>query len=101
MQKAPLVLRPPSNLEPHPRPLHHLPSNVPRQEENRERWKSEDISRLAMERFPEIGRYYVSLFLLSCLSVYRDIRVAEGGGKRKSVGNKVEANMTKSKSRLA
>jgi hypothetical protein len=54
-----------------------------------------------MERFPEIGRYYVSLFLLSCLSVYRDIRVAEGGGKRKSVGNKVEANMTKSKSRLA
>jgi hypothetical protein len=28
-------------------------------------------------------------------------RVAEGGGERKSVGNKVEANMTKSKSRLA
>ncbi|KAH8794512.1 hypothetical protein F5882DRAFT_288605, partial [Hyaloscypha sp. PMI_1271] len=32
--------------------------NVPRQEENRERWKSEEIARLVMERFPEIGRYY-------------------------------------------
>jgi hypothetical protein len=33
---------------------------VPRQEEKMERWKSEDIARLVMERFPEIGRYYVS-----------------------------------------
>lgn len=31
---------------------------VPRQEERMERWKSEDIARLVMERFPEIGRYY-------------------------------------------
>lgn len=32
-----------------------------------ERWKSEDIARLVRERFPEIGRYYVSNFLkLEC-----------------------------------
>jgi hypothetical protein len=40
---------------------------VPRQEEKMERWKSEDIARLVTERFPEIGRYYVSSFLeLEC-----------------------------------
>ncbi|KAE9372185.1 hypothetical protein N431DRAFT_439293 [Stipitochalara longipes BDJ] len=31
---------------------------VPRQEEKREQWTNEDIARLVMERFPEIGRYY-------------------------------------------
>jgi hypothetical protein len=42
---------------------------IPRHEERRERWRSEDIAKLVMERFPEVGRYYVSSIPALCLLV--------------------------------
>jgi hypothetical protein len=46
---------------------------IPRHEEKRERWKSEDIARLVMERFPEIGTYYVSVFLILRMLAFGDL----------------------------
>ena len=36
---------------------------IPRHEERRERWRTEDIARLVMERFPELG-CHVSVFIV-------------------------------------
>lgn len=58
--------------------------DIPRNEERRECWKSEDIARLVMERFPEIGRYYVSTLTLPVYRLCSEIGVGKWNGQRRT-----------------